>query len=341
MHWLSSAHYSARMTAKSKSSARHIKTTNKDTFSCVADGAVCVMHGGSARQITRDGGLTAADWREAALGRQAVDDAERSAGAVPGHGPQRGAALRPGRRRNLPRQGWHAVAQAGGQPAQLPRARLLRLGATAQPRCQHQEQQQGQRHGQPARLHLAAAGGRRRRRRHYSKLKSTGRSDRRLAYADQQRACCFARTGSGLGRGVRVPCARANGGIYRRSLVTVASRATAASFALLTYVANWLRLRARRPRVWMEERLASQACEPPNVSHKRRVRNLLVGSVGLTLERQQTRSHDRDVLGQCGGHRDDRPILQGSGALSWRHTFAITRLHGPTHVQYELLSNPS
>jgi hypothetical protein len=236
MHWLSSAHYSARMTAKSKSSARHIKTTNKDTFSCVADGAVCVMHGGSARQITRDGGLTAADWREAALGRQAVDDAERSAGAVPGHGPQRGAALRPGRRRNLPRQGWHAVAQAGGQPAQLPRARLLRLGATAQPRCQHQEQQQGQRRGQAARLHLAAAGGCRRRRRHYSKLKSTGRPDRRLAYADQQRACCFARTGSGLGRGVRVPCARANGGIYRRSLVTVASRATAASLALLTYV---------------------------------------------------------------------------------------------------------
>lgn len=199
-------------------------------------GAVCVIHGGSARQITRDGGLTAADWREAALGRQAVDDAERSAGAVPGHGPQRGAALRPGRRRNLPRQGWHAVAQAGGQPAQLPRARLLRLGATAQPRCQHQEQQQGQRRGQAARLHLAAAGGCRRRRRHYSKLKSTGRPDRRLAYADQQRACCFARTGSGLGRGVRVPCARANGGIYRRSLVTVASRATAASLALLTYV---------------------------------------------------------------------------------------------------------
>lgn len=107
---------------------------------------------GGARRLT-----AAADWREAALGWEAVDDAERLAGALPGHGPQRGAALGPGRRERLPRRRRHAVARAGGQPAQLPRARL-RLGGAA--RQHHQEERRRHHQKQPSRCHLTSRGAR-------------------------------------------------------------------------------------------------------------------------------------------------------------------------------------
>jgi hypothetical protein len=83
----------------------------------------------------REGGLTAGDAREAALGRQASDDVERAAGAVMRDGPESGAALRPGHRR-------HAVARAGGQPAQLRTAglRLHYAGPRGQAQHQHEEQ---------------------------------------------------------------------------------------------------------------------------------------------------------------------------------------------------------
>lgn len=106
-------------------------------------------------------GLTAGDAREAALGGEAVDDVDGAAGAVAGHGPQRGAALRPGRRERLPRQRRHAVPRAGGQLAQLRAAgALLRLRRAAQ-HDQHQDEEGRQ----GARLQQLGRGHRHRRRR--------------------------------------------------------------------------------------------------------------------------------------------------------------------------------
>jgi hypothetical protein len=102
--------------------------------------------------VREEGGLTAGDAREAALGRQASDDVERATGAVMRDGPESGAALRAGHRQRLPGHRRHAVARAGGQPAQLRTAglRLHYAGPRGQAQHQHEEQKldaQHPRHG--------------------------------------------------------------------------------------------------------------------------------------------------------------------------------------------------